>query len=70
MKLTFDNETLDERNGLLFWLQADGWLVRRPIDDALSRVSGEAPDTCTLTLYSPATVAKVKQSLAALAAEG
>lgn len=56
MKLTFVEETLDERNGLLFWLQGDGWFVRS--------FDG---DHCTI--YSPATVAKVKQRLAALEAE-
>jgi hypothetical protein len=56
MKLTFVEETLDERNDLLSWLQGDGWL-ERSFDG----------DHCTL--YSPATVATVKQRLAALEAE-
>jgi hypothetical protein len=56
MKLTFVEETLDERNGLLFWLQGDGWLVRW--------VGGDE-----YTLHSPATVARVKRHLAALEAE-
>jgi len=56
MKLTFVEETLDERNGLLFWLQGDGWFVRR--------VDGDE-----YTLHSPATVARVKQHLDALEAE-